>query len=187
MSNENKELPLSLLLERCTYVVHEAHSLASRYYSITSNVLLRHLLDSFVKGTDLPDYWPDFSLENAISAYNSASLFADAIDSYWPDSDDTHILELREHADTVMCATMAYIDKVGKQGLQLRVFTCSKCGHEVQLYTYYDKEDDCATPSGLIIPKNYGKDAVNTTRVYEFMHESHLCDGCWQYFVCEGE
>lgn len=192
MSNEKKSssLPLALLGERLAFAMSEAHFLASKYSYITHDKMLNSLLESFIYGTDhMPHV--KLRLEDAVRAHNVASLFDLAATHHYPDTDDEprdkHVDELLDCADAVTVAAAAYIDKVGDKELKYLWFTCSRCGREFPLYSYYDIHEEKHTESGLFIPEEYNKDKINTAAVYELMHGSHICDGCWQHFVCKGE
>lgn len=192
MSNEKKELPLSLLSDRFYGIRDEAHSIAVRMRATTFDRQLSKLLANFMQCMGgVPSSEDDLVLP--IRAYNAASLFADALDSLYPDSEDDSVCELMEYADAITGTAGCVINRVGDPELKLRWFACPKCGHEIQMYTYDDTEDTRLTPSGLLIPdesdgyKTKDEKFINTKAVYEFMHVSHLCDGCWQHFVCEGE
>lgn len=192
MSNENKALPLPLplLRDRLESLMSEAYLLASRYSNITYDKLLKKLIVSFKEGMDRFPH-AEFELKDAVRAHNASSLLEFVIVDHYPSTDDTqrdkHVEEIYDCANAVTEAAMAYIDKVGDKELKYLWFTCSRCGREFPLYSYYDIHEEKRTESGLIIPEEYNKDKINTAAVYELMHGSHICDGCWQHFVCKGE
>ena len=192
MSNENKSLslPLALISDRFYGVRSEVQGFVERMYTLDRQ--LRNLLGNFKQcmgGT--PSNESDLVLP--IRAYNAASLLIDALDSLYPEGDDDRLCDLRGYSYSLASAAESLINKVGDSELKLRLFACPKCGHEIQMYTYDDTEDTRLTQSGLFIPdeddlyKTKDEKFINTKAVYEFMHVSHLCDGCWQHFVCKGE
>lgn len=177
---KNNNLPLPLLRQRLVRTMNDVKNFCmwdiinqdSAFWEMVGN--LRSACCDQVIALD-ESQWAKV----ALCAYNAAVLFLDTYDEVIEDGNEPNpevscaVCDMRNTAEMVIKA-------MNIPGCELRYFTCANCGAELQLYTYSDIEDT---------RKSTGceADRFNTRAVYEFMHQSHFCDACWQNCIYDKE
>lgn len=171
------EAPDNLLIERLDQLVFETRTAAKAAVDEVGNETLRRILREIPHfpghvSDELEGWWFVFH-------HNLTALVWDSLIDYECDCENLERLD-------VLCSEIVQITEIllkrnPKEGLQLRWFTCSECGHEMQLYTYSEIEDTRLSTG------NEKDSRSNAKCVYEFMHKSHLCTYCWNKFIVEGK
>lgn len=117
---------------------------------------VQHVLDSLSYADTC-----DNELYGAIAVYNALSLFDMSPNKDQCLSSCSPVFLLSDAEKELNSAIEKHVH-AGK--LSLEWLACERCGKSNPFFTY-------------------GKDTdrdINTPAVFEFMHLSHMCDGCWQ-------